>query len=80
MLALLNVLQENESIYYVSSKDIPEGEILKVWYAPYYAKKMDKELLKPDKTYENKLKDIGRNNLLNFVMTCSVIFLYLFQI
>lgn len=60
---LLTVFQENESVYYISSKDISEGETLKVWYAPYYAQKMNKGLLKPDQTYENRLKDIGKINL-----------------
>lgn len=32
-------------LYYVVIKDIAKGEELKVWYAPYYAKLMKKEVL-----------------------------------
>lgn len=32
-------------LYYVVIKDIAEGEELKVWYSPYYAKLMKKGVL-----------------------------------
>lgn len=32
-------------LYYVAIKDVAEGEELKVWYAPYYAKLMEKGVL-----------------------------------
>ncbi|KAG5876662.1 hypothetical protein JTB14_027139 [Gonioctena quinquepunctata] len=39
--------QDGEDLYYVTVKDIYEGEQLKVWYSPYYATKMQRCLLKP---------------------------------
>ncbi|XP_074111567.1 uncharacterized protein LOC141535507 [Cotesia typhae] len=32
--------QSNQEIYYTVSREIPAGEELRVWYAPYYAQKM----------------------------------------
>ncbi|CAO1411089.1 unnamed protein product [Diamesa serratosioi] len=37
--------QENDQIYYTSTRDIELGDILKVWYAPSYAKRMGMNLL-----------------------------------
>lgn len=37
--------QDQEELFFVSIRDIPEGEPLKVWYSPYYALMMKKELL-----------------------------------
>ncbi|VEN42218.1 unnamed protein product [Callosobruchus maculatus] len=37
--------QESDDLYYVAIRDINVGEELKVWYAPYYATKMNKHLL-----------------------------------
>lgn len=38
-------MQENDQIYYTSTRDIELGDILKVWYAPSYAKRMGMNLL-----------------------------------
>uniref|UniRef100_A0A6P7F266 Zinc finger protein 62-like n=1 Tax=Diabrotica virgifera virgifera TaxID=50390 RepID=A0A6P7F266_DIAVI len=45
--------QDGEDIYYVTVKDICEGEALKVWYSPYYAAKMEKKTWKPSSNDEN---------------------------
>ncbi|XP_072378904.1 uncharacterized protein [Diabrotica undecimpunctata] len=45
--------QDGEDIYYLTVKDICEGEALKVWYSPYYAAKMQKETWKPSSNDEN---------------------------
>ncbi|CAG9829532.1 unnamed protein product [Diabrotica balteata] len=45
--------QDGEDIYYVTVKDICEGEALKVWYSPYYAAKMQKDTWKPSSNDEN---------------------------
>ncbi|KAJ8951838.1 hypothetical protein NQ318_019813 [Aromia moschata] len=37
--------QEGEHLYYGTIKDILPGEPLKVWYSPYYATRMKKEIL-----------------------------------
>ncbi|XP_066244842.1 PR domain zinc finger protein 5-like isoform X1 [Euwallacea similis] len=37
--------QEGEDIYFSSVRDIPAGEELQVWYSPYYAYKMQKNIL-----------------------------------
>lgn len=39
------IFQDKEKIYYLTIRDIDVGEELKVWYAPFYSKKMDKPLL-----------------------------------
>nr|XP_023017751.1 PR domain zinc finger protein 15-like [Leptinotarsa decemlineata] len=39
--------QDGDDLYYVTIRDILEGEQLKVWYSPYYATKMQKSLLMP---------------------------------
>lgn len=36
----------------MSIRDIPQGEFLKVWYSPFYAQKMDKNVLAPAKVVE----------------------------
>ncbi|KAF5281232.1 hypothetical protein FQA39_LY05118 [Lamprigera yunnana] len=41
--------QEELNIFYVCLKDVKAGEYLKVWYSPYYAKKMHKEVLMDQK-------------------------------
>lgn len=45
--------QKNEDIYYATKKNIREMEVLKVWYAPFYGKKMGKALLEPPVLEEN---------------------------
>lgn len=37
--------QESGELYFVAMKDIAESDVLKVWYAPYYAKIMKKDVL-----------------------------------
>ncbi|EFA02991.2 hypothetical protein TcasGA2_TC010410 [Tribolium castaneum] len=49
--------QEKGEIYYVAIKDIRIGETLKVWYAPYYAQKMNKAILAP-KVADDPLKNV----------------------
>ncbi|XP_069492133.1 PR domain zinc finger protein 15 isoform X2 [Ambystoma mexicanum] len=42
----LTAFQHNEDIYFTTSRDIPPGTELRVWYAAFYAKKMEKPVLK----------------------------------
>lgn len=46
--------QEKKDIYYLALRDIEENEILKVWYSPYYAKKMKKALLSENVELESE--------------------------
>jgi Zinc finger, C2H2 type len=43
----LMAYQENDQIYYTSTRDIELGDILKVWYSPSYATRMRANMLKP---------------------------------
>ncbi|XP_078512937.1 PR domain zinc finger protein 15 isoform X6 [Lissotriton helveticus] len=42
----LTAFQHDDDIYFTTSRDIPAGTELRVWYAAFYAKKMEKPLLK----------------------------------
>ncbi|XP_044268277.1 PR domain zinc finger protein 15-like [Tribolium madens] len=55
--------QDSGEIYYVAIKDIRIGETLKVWYAPYYAQKMNKPVLSP-KTDDDPLKNVDIDYLI----------------
>lgn len=44
-LIFLSSIQENDQIYYTSTRDIELGDILKVWYSPSYATRMGVSLL-----------------------------------
>ncbi|XP_023594864.1 LOW QUALITY PROTEIN: PR domain zinc finger protein 15 [Trichechus manatus latirostris] len=42
----LTAYQQDSDVYFTTSRDIPPGTELRVWYAAFYAKKMDKPMLK----------------------------------
>lgn len=42
----LTAYQHGSDVYFTTSRDIPPGTELRVWYAAFYAKKMDKPTLK----------------------------------
>lgn len=42
----LTAYQHGSDVYFTTSRDIPPGTELRVWYAAFYAKKMDKPMLK----------------------------------
>uniref|UniRef100_F6PL82 PR domain zinc finger protein 15 n=2 Tax=Equus caballus TaxID=9796 RepID=F6PL82_HORSE len=42
----LTAYQHGSDVYFTTSRDIPAGTELRVWYAAFYAKKMDKPMLK----------------------------------
>ncbi|XP_062455153.1 PR domain zinc finger protein 15 isoform X4 [Rhea pennata] len=42
----LTAFQHDSDIYFTTSRDIPPGTELRVWYAAFYAKKMEKPVLK----------------------------------
>ncbi|XP_053161549.1 PR domain zinc finger protein 15 isoform X2 [Hemicordylus capensis] len=42
----LTAFQHDNEIYFTTSRDIPPGTELRVWYAAFYAKKMEKPVLK----------------------------------
>ncbi|KAM5281000.1 PR domain zinc finger protein 15 isoform 2-T2 [Ctenodactylus gundi] len=42
----LTAFQHGSDVYFTTSRDIPPGTELRVWYAAFYAKKMDKPMLK----------------------------------
>ncbi|KFV58769.1 PR domain zinc finger protein 15, partial [Tyto alba] len=42
----LTAFQHDNDIYFTTSRDIPPGTELRVWYAAFYAKKMEKPMLK----------------------------------
>ncbi|XP_062060806.1 PR domain zinc finger protein 15 isoform X1 [Lepus europaeus] len=43
----LTAYQHGGDVYFTTSRDIPAGTELRVWYAAFYAKKMDKPMLRP---------------------------------
>nr|XP_022918955.1 zinc finger protein 271-like isoform X1 [Onthophagus taurus] len=51
--------QKENNLYYATTCDIFRGETLKVWYSPFYAKLMNKELLKKSVVKENVDYDIN---------------------
>ncbi|XP_036207288.1 PR domain zinc finger protein 15 isoform X2 [Myotis myotis] len=42
----LTAYQHDNDVYFTTSRDIPPGTELRVWYAAFYAKKMDKPMLR----------------------------------
>lgn len=42
----LTAFQHGSDVYFTTSRDIPPGAELRVWYAAFYAKKMDKPMLR----------------------------------
>ncbi|XP_019521545.1 PREDICTED: PR domain zinc finger protein 15 [Hipposideros armiger] len=42
----LTAYQHGDDVYFTTSRDIPPGTELRVWYAAFYAKKMDKPMLR----------------------------------
>uniref|UniRef100_A0A8C0XQM6 PR domain zinc finger protein 15 n=1 Tax=Castor canadensis TaxID=51338 RepID=A0A8C0XQM6_CASCN len=42
----LTAYQHGSDVYFTTSRDIPPGTELRVWYAAFYAKKMDKPMLR----------------------------------
>ncbi|XP_029434311.1 PR domain zinc finger protein 15 isoform X2 [Rhinatrema bivittatum] len=42
----LTAFQHDDDIYFTTTQDIPAGAELRVWYAAFYAKKMEKPVLK----------------------------------
>ncbi|KAM6419531.1 PR domain zinc finger protein 15 isoform 6-T6 [Pluvialis apricaria] len=42
----LTAFQQDNDIYFTTSRDIPPGTELRVWYAAFYGKKMEKPVLK----------------------------------
>ncbi|XP_019869816.2 PR domain zinc finger protein 15 [Aethina tumida] len=55
--------QDNSDIYYGTTKEIKPGECLKVWYAPFYAQKMNNTLLKPELPINENNNDVDINLL-----------------
>lgn len=49
----LTAFQHDSDIYFTTSRDIPPGTELRVWYAAFYAKKMEKPVLKQVTTIAN---------------------------
>lgn len=42
----LTAYQHGDDVYFTTARDIPPGTELRVWYAAFYAKKMDKPMLR----------------------------------
>ncbi|KAM4045251.1 PR domain zinc finger protein 15 [Anomaloglossus baeobatrachus] len=51
----LTAFQHGNDIYFTTSRDIAAGTELRVWYAAFYARKMEKPLLKPPLTSLNEV-------------------------
>ncbi|XP_025071198.1 PR domain zinc finger protein 15 isoform X2 [Alligator sinensis] len=51
----LTAFQHDSDIYFTTSRDIPPGTELRVWYAAFYAKKMEKPVLKQVTTIANDM-------------------------
>lgn len=49
----LTAFQHDNDIYFTTSRDIPSGTELRVWYAAFYAKKMEKPILKQSTSIAN---------------------------
>nr|XP_015196761.1 PREDICTED: PR domain zinc finger protein 15 [Lepisosteus oculatus] len=43
----LNAYQQDDEVYFNTSQDVQPGSELRVWYGAFYAKKMEKPVLKP---------------------------------
>ncbi|KAM9320391.1 PR domain zinc finger protein 15 [Gastrophryne carolinensis] len=51
----LTAFQHGTDIYFTTSQDIAAGSELRVWYAAFYARKMEKSLLKPPVPAHNEV-------------------------
>ncbi|XP_072213817.1 PR domain zinc finger protein 15 isoform X5 [Excalfactoria chinensis] len=51
----LTAFQHDNDIYFTTSRDIPPGTELRVWYAAFYAKKMEKPMLKQVTSVSNDM-------------------------
>ncbi|XP_075053386.1 PR domain zinc finger protein 15 isoform X2 [Mixophyes fleayi] len=51
----LTAFQHGSEIYFTTSRDIAAGTELRVWYAAFYARKMEKPLLKPPMPSHNEV-------------------------
>ncbi|XP_071884690.1 PR domain zinc finger protein 15 isoform X8 [Anas platyrhynchos] len=51
----LTAFQHDNDIYFTTSRDIPPGTELRVWYAAFYAKKMEKPVLKQVSSIANDM-------------------------
>ncbi|XP_071994921.1 PR domain zinc finger protein 15 isoform X2 [Engystomops pustulosus] len=51
----LTAFQHGNDIYFTTSRDIAAGMELRVWYAAFYARKMEKPLLKPPMPLHNEV-------------------------
>ncbi|XP_069801581.1 PR domain zinc finger protein 15 isoform X4 [Dendropsophus ebraccatus] len=51
----LTAFQHGNDIYFTTSRDIAAGTELRVWYAAFYARKMEKPLLKPPMPSHNEV-------------------------
>ncbi|XP_076271048.1 uncharacterized protein LOC143202932 [Rhynchophorus ferrugineus] len=55
--------QDNNNIYFATMRPISKGDVLRVWYSPYYATKMQKNLLVNTKEVvrdvSNKMTDLN---------------------
>ncbi|XP_010011212.1 PREDICTED: PR domain zinc finger protein 15-like, partial [Nestor notabilis] len=51
----LTAFQHDNDIYFTTSQDIPPGTELRVWYAAFYAKKMEKPVLKQVSSIANDM-------------------------
>ncbi|NXY47323.1 PRD15 protein, partial [Ceuthmochares aereus] len=58
----LTALQHDNDIYFTTSRDIPPGTELRVWYAAFYAKKMEKPVLKQVTSVANGMLNAPEGN------------------
>ncbi|KFP03517.1 PR domain zinc finger protein 15 [Calypte anna] len=70
----LTAFQHDNDIYFTTSRDIPPGTELRVWYAAFYAKKMEKPVLKQVTSIanENTPDDSGAAEAETSQWTCKV--------
>ncbi|KFU91745.1 PR domain zinc finger protein 15, partial [Chaetura pelagica] len=70
----LTAFQHDNDIYFTTSRDIPPGTELRVWYAAFYAKKMEKPVLKQVTSIanENTPEDSGAAEAESSQWTCKV--------
>ncbi|NXU75344.1 PRD15 protein, partial [Oreotrochilus melanogaster] len=70
----LTAFQHDNDIYFTTSRDIPPGTELRVWYAAFYAKKMEKPVLKQVTSIanENTPDDSGAAEAESSHWTCKV--------
>ncbi|NXQ75659.1 PRD15 protein, partial [Quiscalus mexicanus] len=61
----LTAFQHDNDIYFTTCQDIPPGTELRVWYAAFYAKKMEKPVLKQVTSVANEYFSISCCDLVN---------------